>query len=212
MISLKKSFEYKNYFKNLFNECCSLLIDDSFMTKTIEEHYINKVNKDEDDKVENIISLKRNIYSFITPNQLIDFVIYINNECNRLSEAITAAKTREPLSRYDTLITKNSQDRDLLYSISATNKIKSKEEFSVGSGRKFNIDGEQVTYDYDVKRIKTIDFDRNETKKLALKLRSECNSTSEAIDLLLVQNLVEFDTIFETGESFEEAFERYLNK
>lgn len=212
MISLKKSFEYENYLKGLYSEACMLLRDSSFMTVTKAEHYIHSVNKEEEDKVEEITSSIKNSYNFITPNQLIDFVVYINNERKRLAEAVALAKTNEPLNQYDVLIKRNTSDRELLSILDIINKIKGKEDISEGYGRKFNNDGEQVEYSYDVKKITTINFDRNKTKTLAFKLRSVCNYTSEKIDVLLLKNTVDFDTVFEVGESFEDAFERYLNK
>lgn len=210
--SLKKSFEYKNYLKELFSTAIGLMQNERFMTKTTIYHYISRVNKDEEDRVEEYNDPLRDTYNYINPNELIVFVSFIRDTMVRLDYAITVAKNTERVKHYDDLVSKNIINRRLLETLGYTNGFKSKEKPSSEYGRKFNNDGEQVEYKYDTKEVTTIDFDRNHTKSLAASIRKECNMVSEKIDEIAVMpETVPFTTIFEVGESFEEAYERYVN-
>ena len=210
--SLKKSFEYKNYLKQLFNNTVGLLQNESFMTKSKVYHYISQANKEEEDKVEENDSAIRSTYSYISPNDLILFTIFIRDTITRLDDAIVDAKTKTYIKDYDALVSQNIINRELLAALCYANAFKSKEKHSLAYGRKFNNDGEQVEYAYDTKEVSTIDFNRNYTKSLAASIRAKCNAVSEKIDEIAVMpNTVDFETIFEIGESFEEAYERYVN-
>ena len=210
--SLKKSFEYKNYLKELFNNAVSLLQNESFMTKTKVYHYINRVNKEEEDKVEENDSVIRSTHSYISPNGLISFTVFIRDTITRLDDAIVNAKTKTYIKDYDALVSQNIINRELLSALCYANTFKSKEKQSSAYGRKFNNDGEQVEYVYDTKEVTAIDFNRNYTKSLAASIRAKCNAVSEKIDEIAVMpNTVDFETMFEIGESFEEAYERYSN-
>ncbi len=207
--SLKKSFEYKNYLKQLFNNAIGLLQNESFMTKSKVYHYISQANKEEEDKVEENDNAIRSTYSYISPNDLISFTIFIRDTITRLGDAIVDAKY---IKDYDALVSQNIINRELLAALCYANAFKSKEKHSLAYGRKFNNDGEQVEYAYDTKEVSTIDFNRNYTKYLAASIRAKCNAVSEKIDEIAVMpNTVDFETIFEIGESFEEAYERYVN-
>ena len=207
--SLKKSFEYKNYLKQLFNNAIGLLQNESFMTKSKVYHYIGQANKEEEDKVEENDNAIRSTYSYISPNDLISFTIFIRDTITRLGDAIVDAKY---IKDYDALVSQNIINRELLAALCYANAFKSKEKHSLAYGRKFNNDGEQVEYAYDTKEVSTIDFNRNYTKYLAASIRAKCNAVSEKIDEIAVMpNTVDFETIFEIGESFEEAYERYVN-
>lgn len=211
--SLKKSFEYKNYLKQLFNNAIGLLQNESFMTKTKVYHYINRANKEEEDKVEENDSEIRSRYNYISPNNLILFTVFVRDTITSLDDAIANAKTKTYIKDYDAFVSQNIINRELLSTLCyANNTFKSKEKQSSAYGRKFNNDGEQVEYVYDTKEVTAIDFNRNYTKSLAASIRAKCNSVSEKIDEIAVMpNTVDFETMFEIGESFEEAYERYVN-
>ena len=60
-------------------------------------------------------------------------------------------------------------------------RIKSKEvtETNSGVGYRFNNDGNQVAYKCDVKRVTTINFNRNTVRKYAAQLSGKSDATSK---------------------------------
>ena len=207
MISLKKSFEYQNYLDEL-QRCATNLLGSNFMVTVNRHHFINAVNHEAEDKVETIEDSKKSEYSFITPNQLVGFAQYIMNERTRLSAAIATAKHNG--SDYDLLIAQNSERRKMLFTFEQLISIKGGERKSKWTAYKFNVDGEQTSYEYDIKDVTTIDFDRNNVKAIVSKLRKECQYVSEKLDHILVMREVDFESIFEIGDYFEEAVTKYL--
>lgn len=77
---------------------------------------------------------------------------------------------------------------------------------------KFNGEGNQTTYTYDIKEITTIDFDRNKVKAIASRLRRELDETSTEIDKMMLETSVYYVSIFEIGDDLEEAVTKYLDE
>jgi hypothetical protein len=87
--------------------------------------------------------------------------------------------------------------------------IKPSECIITGTSTKFNEEGNQVKYTYDIKEVTTIDFDRNAVKAIVSRLRQEVDSTSTQIDLMQLNTMVDFETIYEIGDSLEDAVSKY---
>ena len=207
MITLKKSFELQNYFKELQTTAINLLCSD-FMILTKRYHFIKDANSEAEDKEEVIESLQRDKYN-VTPNQLIDFSIYIMNERTRLHDAIAKAKHSGEYD-FDSLIAQNSERRQLLNVFKMVCNMKSKESRGVGRGNKFNVNGEQISYTYETKDVVTIDFDRNKVKGILSNLRKQCDNVSDEIDKILITREVDFNTVFEAGDDFDDAVTKFL--
>ena len=73
-----------------------------------------------------------------------------------------------------------------------------------GTGYRFNNEGNQVAYRCDVKRVVTINFDRNKIRKLCGDLSRKADEVSNALDGALV------NAHFDVNDTFAEVFEDYL--
>ena len=111
------------------------------------------------------------------------------------------------------MISINKKNRIVLGRYEAMAQLKPSESVIKGTAEKFNDTGEQVRYVYDIEQVTTIDYDRNEIKKKVAELRKEVEETSDIIDKMQLESMVDFDCSFIIGESLEEAVERViLNK
>ena len=81
-----------------------------------------------------------------------------------------------------------------------------------GTGFRFNAEGNQVSYRCDVKRVTTINFDRNTVKKILAELNRKSDAVSGEVDRCLVMTEVEYTCPFDVNDSFDEVFERYLER
>lgn len=207
MITLKKSFELQNYLKTLFDTALMVLSYDDNVTEVKQEHMRKKVLADAEDEV--IVKPKSNEYEFDV-NTLINFVCYIQGEMASLTTAINYAK-QESKADLDGMIATNNQKRKLLRRMVSMASIKAKETMTKGTGVKFNGEGNQTTYSYDIKEITTIDFDRNKVKAIASRLRKELDADSTAIDKMMLDVCVYYDSIFEIGDDLEEAVAKYMD-
>ena len=99
------------------------------------------------------------------------------------------------------MISINNKKRNILKCYEMMVALKSSESVIKGQAEKFNEAGEQVSYRYDIEQVRTIDYDRNEIKKKVSQLRKELNETSDMIDSMQIQSMVDYESVFEIGES-----------
>lgn len=201
MITLKKSFELQNYLKSLFDEALSILSYSDNVTVSTQEHMRKKVYSEAED--ETVIKPKYTDCDF-SINDLIDFVCIVQTEMENLTTAINHAKHHDKKD-FDGMITINNRKRELLRLLLNMANIKPKENILSGRSVKFNEEGNQVTYSYDIKEVTTIDFDRNKVKAIASKLRKELDETSTTIDVMQLETMVDFESKFEIGDSLEDC-------
>ena len=81
-----------------------------------------------------------------------------------------------------------------------------------GTGYRFNNEGNQVSYRCDVKRVTTINYDRNVIRRELSKLNKASDETSAKLDLCLVTSTVDYEPPFDVNDSFADAFERFMEK
>lgn len=208
MITLKKSFELQNYLRGLLDSALSVLSYNDNITVTKQEHMRKKVLAEADD--EEVVKPKRHEYGF-NVNDLVDFACYVQQQMAILTAEINVAK-RNSKHDLDGLIAVNNQKRKLLERMVAMSTVKARENTAKGIGVKFNGEGNQTTYSYDIKETTTIDFDRNKVKAIASRLRRELDEDSTTIDKMMLETNVYYSTIFEIGDDLEEAVMKFLEE
>lgn len=205
MITLKKSFELQNYLSSLFNTANNILWQNENITTTEQKHLKKKAYADADDEV--IVKPKTNIYSF-TVMELVDFANHVQCEMNRLTTAINIAKHSDDKD-FDGMIAINNQKRKFLTRLEAMAELKLKSIVKTGQAYKFNGEGNQVPYTYDIEEVTTIDFDRNQVKAIIRRLRKELEDYSALIDTMQLTSMVDFESIYEIGDNIEDAVEKF---
>lgn len=75
----------------------------------------------------------------------------------------------------------------------------------MGSGYRFNAEGNQVSYRCDLKKVITINFDRNKVKKFAASLNKQADAISAELDKCLVNTEVAFEPPFDVNDTFAEV-------
>lgn len=205
MITLKKSFELQNYLSQLLNNAlCVLSINDN-ITTTKQKHLRKKSYSEAED--EEIIVKKSHDFPF-TINDLVKFIDVLIKEIDKLTTAVNDAKYYDG-KNFDAMIAMNNKKRNILRRYEMMASLKPTESIIKGQAEKFNEAGEQVTYRYDIEQVTTIDYDRNEIKKKVSQLRKEVDETSDAIDAMQLQSMVDYDPIFEIGDNLEDVVENF---
>jgi len=146
-------------------------------------------------------------------NEMIEFAMYLLGEREKLSEAINKVKYNLPLD-LDGEISLNRYRQRLAETFRRMARIKSKEvtETNSGVGYRFNNDGNQVSYKCDVKRVTTINFNRNTVRKYAAQLSGKSDATSMEVDKCMINYEVEYEPVFDVNDSFDEVFEKFTEK
>ena len=201
MMNLKEAFRYQNFLDGLLETAYNYLNNKSFVVSTVETHLKSQVNSDAKDEV---IEVQKPYDVEFTPNDLIDFVVKVINEKEKLSNIISDAKMRTEID-IDVAIALNKKKQGFARVLQSLSNIKSGEKVKNASDYKFNTDGNQVSYFYKINEVTQIDFDRNDVRGLYKKLLKETDEVSTKLDLILINTELNFNPSWDINDSFEEC-------
>lgn len=197
---LKEAFRYQNYLTSLFVQATGYLSREDFITTTIQKHNRTMVNpeaQDEDIVVPKVFNVE------YKPNDLINFVVKLIDEKQKLSNAIAEAKKSLDID-VDAAMSMNKTKQDFISVLRRMASIKSSESDKEGTSYKFNNDGDQVSYLYPVKEVKTIDYDRNAVKGLISKYKKETDQISTTRDRIDIMTDVDYTPVWEVDTPLED--------
>ena len=197
---LKEAFRYQNYLTSLFVQATGYLSREDFITTTIQKHNRTKVNPDAQD--EDIVVPKVFTVDY-KPNDLINFVVKLIDEKQKLSNAIAEAKKSLDID-VDAAMSMNKTKQDFISVLRKMVVIKPSESDKEGTSYKFNNDGDQVSYRYPVKEVKTIDYDRNAVKGLISKYKKETDEISTERDRIDIMTEVDYTPVWEVDTPLED--------
>ena len=197
---LKEAFRYQNYLTSLFVQATGYLSREDFITTTIQKHNRTKVNPDAQD--EDIVVPKVFTVDY-KPNDLIDFVVKLIDEKQKLSNAITDTKKSLDMD-IDAAMSMNKTKQDFISVLRRMASIKSSESDKEGTSYKFNNDGDQVSYRYPVKEVKAIDYNRNTVKGLISKYKKETDQISTTRDRIDIMTDVDYTPVWEVDTPLED--------
>ena len=197
---LKEAFRYQNYLTSLFVQATSYLSREDFITTTTQNHNRSMVNSDAQDEK---ISVPKVFNVGYKPNDLIDFVVKLIDEKQKLSNAITEAKKSLDMD-IDAAMSMNKTKQDFISVLRRMASIKSTESEKEGTSYKFNNDGDQVSYRYPVKEVKAIDYNRNTVKGLISKYKKETDQISTTRDRIDIMTDVDYTPVWEVDTLLED--------
>ena len=146
--------------------------------------------------------------------EMAEFLLFLLDEREKLSAAIHKAKVSLPLGAgLDGEVSLNGKRQEIATLLRHMAGLRNGEVLisNGGVGYRFNNEGNQVSYRCDVKRVTTINFDRNKIRKMCADLSKKSDETSAALDAALVNTPVEYEAPFDVNETFAEAFEAHMS-
>ena len=199
-MNLKESYRYANYLDSLLRRAYTYLGNTGFVTTTVEEHLRKQSNPDVENET---IEVQKPFDVEFSPNDVIDFVVKVIEEKEKLSEAIAEAKSTTEIN-IDNAISMNKKKQGFVSVLNGIADIKPSETKTTSKSYKFDINGEQKPYVYDVNRKTSIDFDRTDVRNLIKKYLIETDEISAKLDLIEITTQVDFTPTWDINEKFEE--------
>ena len=199
-MNLKESYRYANYLDRLLNTADAYLRNRGFVTTTEQNHLRSKANSEAQDEV--IVVQKPYDVDF-TPNDIIDFLVKVINEKEKLFSAIADAKATTEIN-IDNAIAMNKKKQSFVNTLNSIVSIKSNETQSMGKDYKFDINNEQKPYSYPIISKTSIDFDRTNIRGLIKKYNKECDEISSKLDEIEITTQVDFTPMFDVNDAFED--------
>ena len=209
-MNLKEAFRYQNKLQALMDEADGILSCEANITKVENTYLRHKVNPEAED--ETVRQEPQTEYAEqIT--EVAGFLLYLLEEKTRLAAAIRQAKNGLDLDM-DSEVSLNAQRQKIAGTFRSMSTLRSSEQTisNGGIGYRFNAEGNQVSYCCDVRRVTTINYDRNVIRKALTKLNQTADETSAKLDLCLVSSKVDYEPPFDVNVSFGEAFEAWTEK
>lgn len=200
-MNLKESYRYANYLDGLLSTAYTYLRNKGFITTTKQNHLRSKANSEAQDE---IVEVQKPYDVKFTPNNVIDFAIKVLNEKENLSNAIAKAKAGTEIN-IDNAIAMNKKKQGFVSVLNSMADIKASESVISGSDYKFNQEGNQVKYFYNIEQSTVIDYNRTDVRNLIKKYLKETDEISAKLDLIEITTQVEFNPSWDVNSKFEEV-------
>lgn len=200
-MNLRESFQYMNFLDGKLEDIEWKLRDTKNVVTIKETHMKSASNpnfQDEDKVIEPDIEFEA--------VQLIDFMDVIMKEKAELSKAIHEAKNKAEVN-LDHAISLNKAKQKQAIILKRLIDLKTKEEERRETAYMINNEGNQVPFYYPVKRVATINYDRNKVKARYKAIKKECDEMSTLIDKIQINTEVIFDPKWDVSDTLEDMLE-----
>ena len=200
-MNLRESFQYMNFLDGKLEEIEWKLRDTKNVVTIKETHMKSASNpnfQDEDKTIEPDIEFEA--------VQLIDFMDVIMKEKTELSMAIHEAKNKAEVN-LDHAISLNKAKQKQAIILKRLIDLKTKEEERRETAYMINNEGNQVPFYYPVKRVATINYDRNKVKARYKAIKKECDEMSTLIDKIQINTEVVYDPKWDVSDTLEDMLE-----
>ena len=167
-MNLKEAFRYQNKLRSLMDEAQEILSRDSNVTKTKNTYLRHKAIAEAEDETV-AATPDTEYYEQITG--IAQFLMYLLSEKEALFAAIRKAKDALDIDM-DSEVSLNATRQSIARTFKRMNDLRSSEQTipNGGTGYRFNAEGNQISYRCDVKRVTTINYDRNVIRRELSKL------------------------------------------
>ena len=208
-MNLKEAFRFQNKLQSMMDEAQSILGSTANITK-VQNTYLRKKVMPEAENETTIDAPATEYSEQIT--LVAEFLLHLLSEREKLSVAIFQAKAGLNLpAGLDGEVSLNSKRQEVAGLFRRMAGLRSSEVLipNGGTGYRFNNEGNQVSYRCGVKRVTTINFDRNKIRKMCGDLSKKADEVSAALDSVMVNTQVEYTVPFDVNDTFAEAFEEF---
>ena len=194
-MNLKEAFRFQNKLQSMMTDAQSILGNNGNITKVQNTYLRHKVMAEAEDEV--TMEAPSTEYSE-NITEMAEFLLFLLDEREKLSAAIHQAKVSLPLGAgLDGEVSLNGKRQEIATLLRHMAGLRNGEVL--------------VSYRCDVKRVTTINFDRNKIRKMCADLSKKSDETSAALDAALVNTPVEYEAPFDVNETFAEAFEAHMS-
>jgi hypothetical protein len=205
-MNLKEAFTYQNFYDRLIGMTDTYLTGTNSTYTRIFTHLRHAVNPEAED-VEKVESQTEKLpYDVST---LIAFALDVLEEKDKMYAAIRKAKESAELD-LDAAIGMNKARKNLQNVLNELYQKKEYDMVTTGRDYKFNVNGEQVPYTYEINEKLTVEYDKKDVKKIMKALDAKCNDVSKQVDRLNVNLVVDITPKYTLDMDLEDCLELFV--
>ena len=205
-MNLKESFRYQKFLDGLMRSAASNLQNPDHSLKTTKVHLRHAVNPEAEDMTEVVEDGE-----FVPNDTVLAFMAHLIDEREKLSIAISKAKQSIGFDTDAAIETNkfrqmlNGAVRQMLRHVGTKRKVKE-------SDYKFDINGQQVPYRYDVEITTTENYDKAAAKALMRETIAKADEVSAAVDAAMINTVVEYEPPYDVNETFDDVLDTFIQK
>jgi len=209
-MNMKEAFRYLNHLDRLAQEAKAYLLFRENCTLVTQTHRKSKANSEVQDEVLTTEQIRDNWNMHKDVMQVADFYIDLIREKQGLSLLIARIKAEHEF-RMDAELAANKLRQEVAATLQlVARNNRPTRRITRGSAYKFNAEGNQVTYYYDIEESTEPAFDPKEMKEKARVLQEKSDVVSAEADAFLVNTEVSFDARYSVSDTFDDAYERFI--
>ena len=209
-MNLKEAFRYQNKLKRLSEEAEGILRWDRNLIKVENTTLRHKVNPEAQDET-TLESPECEYAEQITSIAML--LMFLLDQREILSYAIREAKQNMDMD-FDGEVSLNAKRQEIAGIFRHMAELRCSETLhpNAGLGYKFNAEGNQVSYRCDLKKVTTINFDRNKVRNFASGLNKKSDRISAELDKHMVNTEVTYEAPFDVNDTFADVLQWYVSR
>ena len=209
-MNLKEAFRFQNRIQQLMEEAQGILRWEKNVVKVENTALRHKVCSEAEDET-TIETPETEFSENIT--DIACLLMYLLEERGRLTYAIRTAKAGMDVA-FDGEVSLNTKRQELAAMFRRMSEMRSSEMLypNGGTGYKFNAEGNQVRYHCDLKKVTTINFDRNKIRSFAVGLSKKADQVSAELDRQLVNTQVDYLPPFDVNDTFADVLSWFIEQ
>ena len=209
-MNMKEAFRYQAFLSTLMAEATNALTKPDVALNTVRTHLMSKANPDAEDVVESAEAAEPQM----DPDKILEFITQLITERGKLSRAVSKAKAAliESGTDIDADTEVNKFRQVAARSTQTMLQMKPSKRVERGISHKFNAEGVQNPYHYDIDVTTTERFTRASAKVIRLNLLADADKTSAGIDSTMITTQVDYEAPWGVNESFEDIFAAFVAK
>lgn len=197
-MNLKDAFRYQKFLNKLSEDAICSITNRENCLRTTKAHKRSSVKPDADNYVETIDNENP-----FTVDDLIAFMKELAIEKEYLTCQINIAKNSCDFD-IDSLIESNKIKQNMCNAIKTALGIIPLSYTEKAKDYKFDINGTQIPYYYDVEVDEERTFDTNKTKAIMKNAIADCDRTSKLIEKMMINTEVNYPATYDVNDDFND--------
>lgn len=203
-MNLKESFRYQKFLDGLMRSAVCNLQSVHHGLKTIKVHLRHAVNPEAEDMTEIVDDGE-----FVPNDTVLAFMAHLIDEREKLSIAISKAKQSIGFDTDAAIETNkfrqmlNGAVRQMLRHVGTKRRVKE-------TDYKFDINGQQVPYRYDVEITTAENYNKAAAKALMRETIAKADEVSAAVDAAMINTVVEYKPPYDVNETFDDVLDAFI--
>lgn len=205
-MNLKESFRYQNFLDMMMRAASASIQQRDHCLKVTKTHLRSKANPDASDVTETVEG-----EVFFANDDVVAFMAWLVKEREKLTTAIGAAKASIGFD-IDAAIETNKFRQTVNGSIKNMLRYTPTKRVEQGRDYKFNVEGNQTPYIYEIEVVSEEAYDKTGAKTLMREMISKADGVSAAIDAAMINTKVDYEPVFDVNETFDDVMTDFLAK